>query len=159
MKYIFLATLLFTSMHVEASNHGDYEVISATDTLEIAMDLDSAYAHYTSAEKSEMFEGYTIQIFSGDRVHANQVRGKILAIGADKEARMVYREPNFKIHIGSYPDVATAERALMSWKVEFPDAFVVQTLVPWYELDLEHTEEIPAATTDTSAAPSDTSAF
>jgi hypothetical protein len=48
---------------------------------------------------------------------------------------------------------------LMSWKVEFPDAFVVQTLVPWYELDLEDTEEIPAATTDTSAAPSDTSAF
>lgn len=159
MKYIFLAPLLFISMNVVASNYGGYEVNSATDTLEIAMDLDSAYAHYTTSEQSEMFEGYTIQIFSGDRVRANQVRSKILAIGADKEARMVYREPNFKIHIGSYPDVATAERALMSWKVEFPDAFVVQTLVPWYELDLEEAAEIPATVTDTSAAPSDTSAF
>jgi len=159
MRFSFLAVLLLLSVNAVASNHANYEIPMGTDTLEIAMDLDSAYLHFSTEQKSEMFEGYTIQIFSGDRINANKVRGKILAIGADKDARMVYREPNFKIHIGSYPDVATAERALMGWKVEFPDAFVVQTLVPWYELDLEENIDIAPIEPDTSAAPSDTTSF
>ena len=47
---------------------------------------------------------------------------------------MVYREPNFKIHIGSFPDASTAERALEEWRIHYPDAFVLKTLIPWYEL-------------------------
>jgi len=159
MKSTMIAIALFLGSNLCASNFSDYSISSTTDTLEIAMDLDSAYQHFSQAKKSEMFEGYTIQIFSGDRVNANRVRGKILAIGGDNEARMVYREPNFKIHVGSYPDVASAERALMSWKIEFPDAFVVQTLVPWYELNLEEPKEKSVLEIDTSGAPSDTTSF
>ena len=159
MKSTILAVALFIGSNLCASNFSDYSISSTTDTLEIAMDLDSAYQHFSQAKKSEMFEGYTIQIFSGDRVNANRVRGKILAIGGDNEARMVYREPNFKIHVGSYPDVASAERALMSWKIEFPDAFVVQTLVPWYELNLDEPKENGVLEIDTSGAPSDTTSF
>ena len=98
------------------------------------MDLDSAYAHYTENTKSTLFEGYTIQIFSGDRSGANAVRANIISLGFESEARMVYREPNFKIHIGSYPDASSAERALVQWKSSYPDAFVLKTMVPWYEL-------------------------
>ena len=118
-----------------------------SDTLHITMDTDRAFQHYTESQKSEFFEGYTIQIFSGDRTHANQIRGKILSLGADQEARMVYREPNFKIHIGSFPDVSAAERALVNWKTAFPDAFVVQTLVPWYEIE-KPSSTAPSDTTD-----------
>ena len=105
------------------------------DTLDIPLDTDSAFHHYTEHTKSELFEGYTIQIFSGDRTNANKTRSKILSLSGDQEARMVYREPNFKIHIGSFPDVSAAERAMVHWKTEFPDAFVLQTLVPWYEIE------------------------
>ena len=106
----------------------------ASDTLDIPMDTEAAYAHYTLKKQSKLFEGYTIQIYSGDRVGANQVRASILSLGAEKEARMVYREPNFKIHVGSFPDASTAERALVEWQASFPDAFVLHTLVPWYEI-------------------------
>ena len=130
---------------IASSSTSEYQ----QDTLHIALDTDSAFHHYTAHAMSELFEGYTIQIFSGGRINANKTRGKILRLGADQDARMVYREPNFKIHIGSFPDVSAAERALVHWKTEFPDAFVVQTLVPWYKI--EDADPIaPSDTTDIS---------
>ena len=97
------------------------DVFSARfDTLNVPMDLDSAYLHFSENSKSALFEGYTIQIFSGDRSGANAVRANIISLGIDSDARMVYREPNFKIHIGSFPDASAAERALVEWRVHYP---------------------------------------
>lgn len=161
MKQLLTAGLLIFSLISTAHNGNTMVHSSATDTLNVARNLDSAYAHFTHTHKSELFDGYTIQLFSGDRSNANQVRAKILSLGADKEARMVYREPNFKIHVGSYPDASSAERALMSWKIEFPDAFVVKTMVPWYDVNLE----VDLNDTDTTSkspspySPSDTTSF
>lgn len=160
MKHLLTAGLLLLSLISAANNGSEKELVGANDTLNIAPNLDSAYAHFTAEHRSELFEGYTIQLFSGDRSNANQVRAKILSLGADKEARMVYREPNFKIHVGSFPDASSAERALMSWKLEFPDAFVVKTMVPWYELDLEVENAVDTTARSINLdAPSDTTNF
>ncbi|MDC1022632.1 hypothetical protein OAQ85_04265 [Schleiferiaceae bacterium] len=133
---VFLLTLAFCGS-LAAANLKTNEVVMHTDTLNIPMNLDSAYAHYTEQVKSPLFDGYTIQLFSGNRNGANSVRANIISLGAEEDARIVYREPNFKIHVGSYPDVSTAERALVSWKSYFPDAFVLKTLVPWYPITLD----------------------
>ena len=112
--------------------------IQNTDTLNIPMDLDSAYTHYTNQMKSPLFEGYTIHIFSGNREGANTERANIISMGAEDEARIVYKEPNFKVYVGSYPDVSTAERALVGWKSSYPEAFILKTLVPWYPINLDN---------------------
>lgn len=141
MRKLLLSVLAcLTLSSASASNSFDVS-LCFSDTLNVAMDLDSAYAHYTENTKSTLFEGYTIQIFSGDRSGANAVRANIISLGFESEARMVYREPNFKIHIGSYPDASSAERALIQWKSSYPDAFVLKTMVPWYELP---TQDVPA---------------
>ena len=144
MKKLFLSALACLPVSISSASDANSMIVFQGDTLNVAIDLDSAYAHYTENSKSTLFEGYTIQIFSGDRSGANAVRANIISLGFESEARMVYREPNFKIHIGSYPDASSAERALIQWKGSYPDAFVLKTMVPWYELP----------TTDASA-PSD----
>ena len=120
-------------------------LIQNTDTLNIPMDLDSAYTHYTNQMKSPLFEGYTIHIFSGNREGANAERANIISMGAEDKSRIVYKEPNFKVYVGSYPDISSAERALVGWKSSYPEAFVLKTLVPWYPINL-----------DNRSAPSDT---
>ena len=141
MKKLLLSVLACLTVSISSASGSNFMIVSQSDTLNVAMDLDSAYMHYTENSKSTLFEGYTIQIFSGDRSGANAVRANIISLGFESEARMVYREPNFKIHIGSYPDASTAERALIQWKSSYPDAFVLKTMVPWYELS---TPNVPA---------------
>lgn len=106
-----------------------------SDTLNISPQPDSVYAHYARNEKSKFFEGYTIQLFSGTRGRALEVRAQYLGESLDGEPRLVYREPNFKIQVGSYPTALDAERALRQIKTVFEDAFVIQTEVPWYPIE------------------------
>jgi hypothetical protein len=141
MKKLLLSVLACLTASLSSAYGANSMVVYQGDTLNVAMDLDSAYMHYTENTKSTLFEGYTIQIFSGDRSGANAVRANIISLGFESDARMVYREPNFKIHIGSYPDASAAERALIQWKSSYPDAFVLKTMVPWYELP---TPDVPA---------------
>lgn len=110
--------------------------LQSIDTVNIARDLDSAYAHYVSSQKGEFFEGYTIQLFSGNRSGANVLKGEIIASGKYDAVRLVYLAPNFKIQVGSFPDIGSAQRALTEWKASYPDAFVVKTRVPWYPIEL-----------------------
>ena len=110
--------------------------LQSIDTVNIARDLDSAYAHYVSSQQGEFFEGYTIQLFSGNRSGANVLKGEIIASGKYNAVRLVYLAPNFKIQVGSFPDIGSAQRALTEWKASYPDAFVVKTRVPWYPIEL-----------------------
>tara|TARA_Y100000385_G_C12702694_1_gene471219 strand:- start:62 stop:454 length:393 start_codon:yes stop_codon:yes gene_type:complete len=110
--------------------------LESSDTLKITRDLDSAYAHYISNQQGEIFEGYTIQLFSGNRSGANVIKGSIIASGKYNAVRLVYLAPNFKIQVGSFPDIGSAQRALTEWKASYPDAFVVKTRVPWYPIEL-----------------------
>ena len=118
--------------------------LRSRDTLNVTRDLDSAYAHYVSNQQGEFFEGYTIQLFSGNRAGANKLKGEIIARGKFDAVRLVYLAPNFKIQIGSFPDIGSAQRALVEWRLLYPDAFVVKTQVPWYPIELP--QDVPADT-------------
>lgn len=117
---------------------------STRDTLDITRDLDSAYLHFINDQQGEFFDGYTIQLFSGNRSGANVLKGQIIASGKYDRVRLVYMAPNFKIQVGSFPDIGTAQRALIEWKTLYPDAFVVKTRVPWYPIELPL--DVPADT-------------
>ena len=119
------------------------------DTLEVAPNVDSVYAHYIQSQESEIFEGFTIQLFSGDRDNANKVRAKVVGLNLG-EARVIYRAPNFKVHVGAFPTTLMAEQERKQWLKHFPDAFVVQTLVPLYPIEFPS-----AAAQDSLVAPED----
>gem|GEM_PF-214629 len=120
-----------------------------TDTLKVAPNVDSIYAHYVHSQESEFFEGFTIQLFSGDRYNANKVRAKVVGLDLG-EARVTYKAPNFKVHVGAFPTTLMAEQERKLWLKHFPDAFVVQTLVPLYPIELPR-----AAAQDSLVAPED----
>ena len=141
MRFIILSIVLITGL--------DGYSYTVKDTLEVAPNLDSVYTHFVEENKSEVFEGYTVQLFSGDRDNANKVRAKVVGLNLG-DARIVYKAPNFKVHIGAFPTTLMAEQERQRWLVEFPDAFVVQTLVPLYPIEFPN-----AAAQDSLVAPQD----
>ena len=134
LRKLFLIVLIINAMPLVSS--AKMAEPRMNDTLDIPLDLDSAYAHYIMEEQGEFFEGYTIQLFSGNRSGANVLKGEIIASGKYDAVRLVYLAPNFKIQVGSFPDIGSAQRALAEWKALYPDAFVVKTRVPWYPIEL-----------------------
>ena len=141
MRFIILSIVLLTGL--------DGYSYTVKDTLEVAPNLDSVYTHFVEENKSEVFEGYTVQLFSGDRDNANKVRAKVVGLNRG-DARIVYKAPNFKVHVGAFPTTLMAEQERQRWLAEFPDAFVVQTLVPLYPIEFPN-----AAAQDSLVAPQD----
>jgi len=143
LRKLFIILLAINAMpHISSASVVE---LRSSDTLNITRDLDSAYAHYISNQQGEFFEGYTIQLFSGNRSGANVLKGDIIASGNYDAVRLVYLAPNFKIQVGSFPDIGCAQRALTEWKSSYPDAFVVKTRVPWYPIELP--PDVPLDTT------------
>ena len=143
LRKLFIILLAINAMPLISS--ASVLELRSSDTLNITRDLDSAYAHYISNQQGEFFEGYTIQLFSGNRSGANVLKGDIIASGNYDAVRLVYLAPNFKIQVGSFPDIGCAQRALTEWKSSYPDAFVVKTRVPWYPIELP--PDVPLDTT------------
>ncbi len=143
LRKLFIILLAINAMPIISS--ASVVELRSSDTLNITRDLDSAYAHYISNQQGEFFEGYTIQLFSGNRSGANVLKGDIIASGNYDAVRLVYLAPNFKIQVGSFPDIGCAQRALTEWKSSYPDAFVVKTRVPWYPIELP--PDVPLDTT------------
>lgn len=148
MKKFLVFTLLIISVQAFSKELNTSELVIA-DTLDVYPSLDSVYAHWSDAQKSDFFEGYTIQLFSGDRANANKVRAEVVETNLG-EARVIYKAPNFKVQIGSYPTILLAEQERQKWLEKFPDAFVVQTLVPLYPIELPS-----ASAQDSLVAPED----
>ena len=143
LRKLFIILLAINAMPLISS--ASVVELRSSDTLNITRDLDSAYAQYISNQQGEFFEGYTIQLFSGNRSGANVLKGDIIASGNYDAVRLVYLAPNFKIQVGSFPDIGCAQRALTEWKSSYPDAFVVKTRVPWYPIELP--PDVPLDTT------------
>ena len=143
LRKLFIILLAINAMPLISS--ASVVELRSSDTLNITRDLDSACAHYISNQQGEFFEGYTIQLFSGNRSGANVLKGDIIASGNYDAVRLVYLAPNFKIQVGSFPDIGCAQRALTEWKSSYPDAFVVKTRVPWYPIELP--PDVPLDTT------------
>ena len=143
LRKLFIILLAINAMPLISS--ASVVELRSSDTLNITRDLDSAYAHYISNQQGEFFEGYTIQLFSGNRSGANVLKVDIIASGNYDAVRLVYLAPNFKIQVGSFPDIGCAQRALTEWKSSYPDAFVVKTRVPWYPIELP--PDVPLDTT------------
>ena len=143
LRKLFLILLIISAMPLVSS--AKMAESRMNDTLDIPLDLDSAYAHFIMEEQGQFFEGYTIQLFSGNRSGANVLKGDIIASGNYDAVRLVYLAPNFKIQVESFPDIGCAQRALTEWKSSYPDAFVVKTRVPWYPIELP--PDVPLDTT------------
>ncbi|WP_345275096.1 SPOR domain-containing protein [Litoribaculum gwangyangense] len=69
-------------------------------------------------------ERYKIQVYSGNRVGAQNVEKEFSQSFGDWKPTMEYETPNFKIWAGNFRTRLEADRALDKIKKKFPSAFI-----------------------------------
>jgi len=69
---------------------------------------------------------YKIQVFSGSRSNAEEMKADFKSAYSEWESKMVYETPNYKIWVGSFRTRLEADRALIKVKKKFPTAFIFE---------------------------------
>ncbi len=69
--------------------------------------------------------GYRIQLYNGFEVEAKKTREKFRLEFPEIKTYIVYRQPEWKIQVGTYKTKLEADRALLNIKKEFGGAIVV----------------------------------
>lgn len=75
---------------------------------------------------SNTYTGYSIQLYSSnDYEEAKKMMGKAIQSFQDKDPKLNFQQPNFKIKIGHFEQELTARTALNEAKKVFPSAIIV----------------------------------
>ena len=69
--------------------------------------------------------GYRIQLYNGFEVEAKKTEAKFRIEFPEILTYLLYRQPEWKIQVGTYKTKLEADRALLGIKKEFPEAIVV----------------------------------
>lgn len=69
--------------------------------------------------------GFRIQLYNGFEVEAKKTRAKFRIEFPEIKTYLVYRQPEWKIQVGTYKTKLEADRALLDIKKEFGNAIVV----------------------------------
>lgn len=75
-------------------------------------------------KNEEDSERYKIQIYSGNRVGAQNAENEFKDAFSDWHPTMQYETPNFKVWTGNFRTRLEADRALVRIKKTFPSAFI-----------------------------------
>lgn len=78
-------------------------------------------------EKKNLFsDGYTIQLYYGEKNKANSVLKKYKNLYNNWPASIYYETPNYKVWAGNFSSRLEADRALMEIKKHFSSAFILK---------------------------------
>jgi hypothetical protein len=92
-------------------------------------------------KKQKGFEGYRIRIFAktgaGARTEADDLRVKFRETYEHITPYLNYNSPNWEIHVGNYRNRMEAMEVLDKIKEDYPQAFVIKTIVEFPELETE----------------------
>jgi hypothetical protein len=77
-------------------------------------------------KENKLSQGYTIQLYYGDKNQANSVIKKYRNTYGSWPASIEYETPNYKVWVGDFNTRFEADRALLEIKKTFPAAFILK---------------------------------
>jgi len=99
--------------------------------------IDQLMLRYKKHNEGKTIPGYRVQIFSGKRQAAFDLKGEVLRLWPDTECEVVYEVPDYKVQIGNYRNKLEAEKALSDIWPSYKNAFYVQTQITLPKLFIE----------------------
>jgi hypothetical protein len=126
MKYKNYYNLLLVSLLVVFFNK---HLNAQTGTLQIKEDpkISDLLHQKKVMEKENIFsDGYTIQLYYGEKTKDNSVLRKNRNTYGDWPASIKYETPNYKVWAGNFSSRLEADRALIEIKRHFSSAFILK---------------------------------
>ena len=77
-------------------------------------------------ENNDLTDGYTIQLFYGEKIKANTIINRYRNSFSTWPASIKYETPNYKVWVGNFSTRLEADRALLEIKEKFSSAFILK---------------------------------
>ena len=125
MKKLCNITLIFSFLAIiSAGNlYAQQGVVTVSQDAEIVALLNLK----KSLEKqNKLSDGFTIQLYYGEKSNANNALRKYRASFATWPADIEYETPNYKVWAGNFSTRLEADRALLEIRTKFPNAFSIK---------------------------------
>jgi hypothetical protein len=145
-KIIIVISLLFVNLCLISQNINPvdvkyFDVFASTDNIDLAQSskLESFVENWVGINKKRRgFYGYRVKIFSelgtSARSNANSLRLECKNKYPGVPVYVVYREPNFEVHVGDFRTKFEAMALLEQLKPKYGEAFVVYEIIDFPEL-------------------------
>lgn len=75
-------------------------------------------------ELNSKIQNLRIQIYSGNRDNAEQMKKEFIEIFNDSAADVIYETPNYKVWVGNYYTQLEADKRLLEIRKKFRSAFI-----------------------------------
>ncbi len=99
--------------------------------------LDIYMKSFYKSNKGKQIAGFRIQLYSGTRQGAFDLKKSFINTVEGTPASVVYESPDFKLQVGNYRTKLEAERAMQEIWPLFKSAFLVKTLIDLPPLPIE----------------------
>ena len=117
---LFICFLVFFSSEIIYSQKGNITIKEdekISQLLELKKKLE---------EENLLTDGYTIQLFYGEKSMANTIINRYRNSYGVWPASIKYETPNYKVWAGNFDSRLEADRALLEIKEKFPSAFILK---------------------------------
>lgn len=142
---LFLALFSFVSF---AQNNPTDSVYTPADSIQkgqVVIHADERIPELMERYKKEndgiKISGYRVQLFSGDRKSAFDLRSGFMRKLPSYSVTVIYDSPNFKTQAGNFRTRLEAEKALEEIWPQYKSAFVVKTEIDLPALPIEQGEK------------------
>lgn len=98
--------------------------------------LNELLSRYKEVNEGKQIQGYRVQLYSGDRKGAFDLKANFIKQFPELPCNVVYESPDFKVQIGNYRTQMEAECGLHEIRPVFKAAFVVPALIDLPELPI-----------------------
>jgi hypothetical protein len=93
---------------------------------DITAELDDALVKIEEVQSQKPYIIYTVQVYNGrSRDQANEIRKQVYRILPEEKPQLEYRQPNYKVKIGSFQSRADAYKTFKKLKESFPGTILV----------------------------------
>lgn len=137
-KYTLLSFFFLTTLLTQAQEASEADS-TARGTMKVNSDfrLAELQERYKKENEGKQISGYRIQLYSGSRKGAFDLKANFIGQFPEDVCNVVYEAPDFKVQVGNYRTQLEAEHAMQEiWPI-FKSAFVVETSIDLPALPIE----------------------
>ena len=118
LRNIFFAIFFIALTSISSAQEGNITVVQ-DEKVSTLLDL-----KIQLAKENKLNDRYKIQLFYGDLEKANKILADYRKSSLEWSSNIEYETPNYKVWVGNFRNRLEADRALMTIKTIFPEAFI-----------------------------------
>jgi hypothetical protein len=135
LRNTLIFAIIFGSFTIEAQEETTFyaeetdSIIRGSVVINAGYEITNLLNQYEKENEGKQIQGYRIQLFSGNKKGAFDLKADFMRKIPETPITVVYEAPDFKSQAGNYRSKLEAEKALETIWPQYKSAFIVKTKI------------------------------